>query len=124
MRKQNDYTLLAVLLVILIAVLTSCNNGIIKKTKSKGGISAIYVQNKDTFALDYLSKSEYDSLKSVLKTESPYYYNAYSPLYDEYFILKSYKPLQNKEIVWFDDKATAVNYSTEYVAMIISPYNK
>lgn len=52
------------------------------------------------------------------------YYNAYSPLYDEYFILKSDKPLSNKDIVWFDDKATAVNYTTEYVAMIISPYNQ
>lgn len=84
MRKPTDHTLLAVLLVLLIAVIAaSCTRQTIPE---------------------------------------PLLYNAYSPLYDEYFILKSYKPLLNKTVVWFDDKATAVNYSTEYVAMIISPY--
>lgn len=53
-----------------------------------------------------------------------YYYNAYSPLYDEFFILKSDKPLTVKDVVWFDDNAAATQYATPYVATIISPYNK
>ena len=52
----------------------------------------------------------------------PHYYNAYSPLYDEFFIISSDMELQAKDVVWFDDSAQAVNYATPYVATIISPY--
>lgn len=52
----------------------------------------------------------------------PIYYNAYSPLYDEYFVLKSNRPLSIKDVVWFDDNAQAVDYATPYVATILSPY--
>lgn len=51
-----------------------------------------------------------------------HYYNAYSPLYDEYFVIKSDRELKAKDIVWFDDNAQAVAYVTPYVAKIISPY--
>jgi hypothetical protein len=52
----------------------------------------------------------------------PVYYNAYSPLYDEYFVIKSDRELKAKDIVWFDDNAAVVDYPTAYVARIISPY--
>ena len=52
----------------------------------------------------------------------PVYYNAYSPLYDEYFVIKSNRELKAKDIVWFDDNAAVVDYPTAYVARIISPY--
>lgn len=41
-------------------------SGIIKRNVSKDGISVIYVTNKDTFALDYLTKQEYADLKLKL----------------------------------------------------------
>lgn len=99
MRKPTDYTLLAVLLVLLIAVIAaSCT--------------------RNTISEPLLNS------RSSIPNVTTYLYNAYSPLYDEHFVIKSYTPLSVKEVVWFDDNATAVNYSTEYVAMIISPYNK
>ena len=52
----------------------------------------------------------------------PVYYNAYSPLYDEFFVIKSDRELKAKDIVWFDDNAAVVDYPTAYVARIISPY--
>jgi hypothetical protein len=51
-----------------------------------------------------------------------YYYNAYSPLYDEYFVIKSDRELKAKDIVWFNDDTEVVSYRTPYVATIISPY--
>lgn len=53
----------------------------------------------------------------------PVYYNAYSPLYDEFFVIKSDRELSAKDVVWFDDNAAVVDYPTAYVARIISPYN-
>lgn len=53
-----------------------------------------------------------------------HYYNAYSPLYNEYFVISSDRELKAKDVVWFDDKAQAVDYATPYVARIISPYKK
>jgi len=50
------------------------------------------------------------------------YYNAYSPLYDEFFVIASDRELKAKDIVWFDDNAQAVNYATPYVATILSHY--
>lgn len=83
--------------VVLIGV--SCTHSpIIQKTEPKEGIS--------------------------VATKIPFLYNSYSPLYDEYFILKSDKELKAKDIVWFDDNAAVVDYPTAYVARIISPYNK
>jgi hypothetical protein len=52
----------------------------------------------------------------------PVYYNAYSPLYDEFFVIKSDRELNAKDIVWFDDNTQVVDYPTPYVARIISPY--
>ena len=52
----------------------------------------------------------------------PVYYNAYSPLYDEFFVIKSDRELKAKDIVWFDDNTQVVDYPTPYVARIISPY--
>lgn len=40
--------------------------GIIKKSKCKEGISVVYKDNKAIWALDYLSKPEYDSLQLCL----------------------------------------------------------
>lgn len=57
------------------------------------------------------------------KLPEPLLYNAYSPLYDEFFIIKSDTPLEDKAVVWFNDNAEVVNYTTPYVATIISPYN-
>ena len=52
----------------------------------------------------------------------PRYYNAYSPLYDEFFVVGSYRDLQPNDVIWFDDNTQEVNYTTPYVATIISPY--
>ncbi len=52
----------------------------------------------------------------------PVYYNAYSPLYDEVFVINSDRELNAKDIVWFDDNTQVVDYPTPYVATIISPY--
>lgn len=40
--------------------------GILEKKESKDGISVVYKDNKGTWALDYLSKPEYDSLQLCL----------------------------------------------------------
>jgi hypothetical protein len=53
--------------IAFVAILAGCNNkhipvAIIKQQKSIDGISVTYTENKDTFALDYLSRKEYDSL--------------------------------------------------------------
>jgi hypothetical protein len=50
-------------------------------------------------------------------------YNAYSPSHEDYFVIKSNTPLKSKSVVWFNDNAEAVNYTTPYVATIISPYH-
>lgn len=52
------------------------------------------------------------------------FYNAYSPAYDEFFIISSDHKLDSNAVVWFDDNAQVVNYTTPYVATIISPYKK
>jgi hypothetical protein len=41
-------------------------NSLLKESFSKDGISVVYTYNKDTFALDYLTKSEYNTLISTL----------------------------------------------------------
>lgn len=97
--------------------------GIVKKQISKDGISVVYIQDKDTFALDYLSHAEYDSLCAKLSAAPvAYYYNAYAPGYDEYFVLKSYQPLPIDTITHFDDKAVSTSEKTGYTAKILSPY--
>jgi len=53
-----------------------------------------------------------------------YYYNAYSPLYNEYFVVSSSQELKAKDVIWFDDNAQAVDYATPYVATILSPYKQ
>lgn len=51
-------------------------------------------------------------------------YNAYCPLYDEFFVVGSYRDLQPHDVIWFDDNTQEVNYATPFVATIISPYKK
>lgn len=51
-----------------------------------------------------------------------YYYNAYAPGYDEYFVIKSYSPMPLDTIVHFDDKATVTDQKTGYTAKILSIY--
>lgn len=53
-----------------------------------------------------------------------YIYNAYSPEYDETFVLKSCSPLPSDTLVHFNDKAVATNRNTPYTARIISLYTK
>lgn len=53
-----------------------------------------------------------------------YLYNAYSPEYDETFVLKSCSPLPSDTLVHFNDKAVATNRNTPYTARIISLYTK
>ena len=53
-----------------------------------------------------------------------YYYNAYAPGYDEYFILKSYQLLPIDTITHFDDHAVSTSSQTGYTAKILSPYTK
>lgn len=53
-----------------------------------------------------------------------YLYNAYSPEYDENFVLKSFSPLRNDTLVHFNDKAVATIKKTPYTARIISLYTK
>jgi hypothetical protein len=54
------------LAISLTVVLVGCNKhitrNIIEKQISSEGISVIYTDGKDTFALDYLTYKEYDSL--------------------------------------------------------------
>lgn len=52
------------------AVRNMSGYGIIEKNVSDEGISVIYMQHRDTFALDFLSKSEYDSLGMALLKQS------------------------------------------------------
>lgn len=52
------------------------------------------------------------------------YYNAYSPLYDEFFVLASDHVLDSNSVVFFDDNAQAVDHVTPYVAKVISLYTK
>lgn len=53
-----------------------------------------------------------------------YYYNAYAPGYDEYFVIKSYSPMPLDTIVHFDDNAVITNQRTGYTCKILSPYIK
>lgn len=53
-----------------------------------------------------------------------YLYNAYSPEYDENFVLKSFSPLRNDTIVHFDKGIGVTTKITPYTARIISIYNK
>lgn len=53
-----------------------------------------------------------------------YLYNAYSPEYDENFVLRSYNELPSDTIVHFDDNAVATIKKTPYTAIIISIYSK
>jgi hypothetical protein len=61
--------------ISFVALLVGCNNnhipvGIIKQQKSTDGISVTYTENKDTFALDYLSRKEYNSLCTQLANKN------------------------------------------------------
>lgn len=51
-----------------------------------------------------------------------FFYNAYAPGYDEYFVIKSDHWLPLDTIVHFDDKATVTDKVTGYQARILSPY--
>lgn len=84
-KKPVDFTILAIAIVILIAVLaSSCS--------------------REPLHLNY--------------------YNAYSPLFNEYFVVASDRELNANDVVWFDDNSQVTDYATPYVARIISPYKK
>ena len=51
-----------------------------------------------------------------------YLYNAYSPSYDEYFVIKSYGSLPLDTVVNFDDNAIVTADKTGYQARILSTY--
>lgn len=54
-----------------------------------------------------------------------YYYNAYSPGYDEYFVLKSYQQLPIDTITHFEaNHALATKEKTGWTAKILSVYDK
>lgn len=53
-----------------------------------------------------------------------YLYNAYSPEFDETFVLKSLTQLRNDTLVHFDNNAVATKRNTAYTARIISLYTK
>lgn len=53
-----------------------------------------------------------------------YLYNAYSPEYDESFVIKSFIHLRNDTLVHFDNNAVATIKKTPYTARIISLYIK
>lgn len=53
-----------------------------------------------------------------------YLYNAYSPEYDENFVIKSFSTLRNDTLVHFDNNVVATSRNTPYTAKIISLYNK
>lgn len=81
-RRQSIHTVILLLIAIIVFIVSSCTPkhgcyspnqfGIIKKNVSKDGISVIYVDNKDTFALDYLTRKECDSLQLALIKKSGY----------------------------------------------------
>lgn len=56
------------------------------------------------------------------QSKKAYYYNAYAPGYDEYFIVKSHTLLPFDTIVHFDDHAVVTHEKTGYTAKILSPY--
>jgi len=60
----------------------------------------------------------------VFTPKPVYYYNAYAPGYDEYFILKSYQILPLDTITHFDDQAVSTTEKTGYTARVLSPYIK
>lgn len=66
MRKIKQFSISVSLIIIFL-----CNpkkDGIIQSvTDERGLTSVIYVQSNDTWALDYLTKHELDSLKQTLK---------------------------------------------------------
>lgn len=51
-----------------------------------------------------------------------YYYNAYSPGYGEYFVIKSYTPLSIDTLVNFDDEAIVTEERNGFRARILSMY--
>lgn len=53
-----------------------------------------------------------------------HYYNAYSPLFNEYFVVASDRELNANDVVWFDDNSQVTDYATPYVATIVSHYKK
>lgn len=59
---------------------------------------------------------------SIKDHRKVYYYNAYAPGYDEYFVLKSYQPLPLDTITHFDDNAVSTDRKTGYTAKVISIY--
>lgn len=61
---------------------------------------------------------------AIKTTKDPVYlYNAYSPAYNEFFILKSYSELAPKSTVWVNEHEVAVDYPTQFVAQIQSIYH-
>lgn len=64
----------------------------------------------------------YASFKVISKP--CYYYNAYAPGYDEYFIVKSYSIMPIDTIVHFNDNAVVTEQRTGYTCKILSPYIK
>lgn len=52
-----------------------------------------------------------------------YYYNAYSPEYDEYFVLKSYQPLPMDTVVHFNNNVVATHKKTRFTAKVLSIYS-
>lgn len=83
MKKQKDYTLVAVLFVFLMAAIPSFGptlfktntspkiaNGIIKSTTDERGLTSVkYVQDGKTWALDYLDVEQLDSIKQLFKND-------------------------------------------------------
>ena len=69
--KPNNLVLLLAIYVAFIIIFNYADQGnsrIIKQVKDNRGLtSVIFIQNNDTFALDYLTPIELDSLKKVLK---------------------------------------------------------
>jgi hypothetical protein len=59
---------------------------------------------------------------SITGHKKIYYYNAYAPGYDEYFILKSYQPLPLDTVTHFDGNAVSTKDKTGYTAKILSIY--
>ena len=70
-----------------------------------------------TFAVIYLI-----TLFSYERSHKAYLYNAYSPGYDEYFVIKSYQSLPLDTLVHFDDQAIVTDQATGYQARILSSY--
>jgi hypothetical protein len=55
-------------------------------------------------------------------SKKAYYYNAYAPGYDEYFVLKSFQPLPIDTVTHFDDNAVSTSDKTGYTAKVLSIY--